>query len=394
MENKGIMPQGNINKAALQADCSNVAPINPNLQRLLDISEKLRLSKAQPITFEKPLIYFGENGVIFPNSINVVQGQNGSHKSRFAQLLSSLFLANKHKIIGGFNQQSTNQYTLAYVDTERNMTGQFPYALQMIQKQAEIPIEQDLENFVYTSFITTPREERISTLKAYILHLRIAFNNKPLFVVLDIATDFINDFNNSQQSMEFSDFLNEMINTNNMTFLCIIHENPNSFGKARGHLGTELINKASTVFQISLEKTDNDTPSDIISVKYLKNRSTKRLSNIFFRCNEETQLLELASENDIKAIPKKVIRKADENEICTFLSENIWKDEMSKNDLLSLLQTKFQVSNDTLMDRLKVIEEKRNLIIVNDEQTYLLRNTMIKNAKYFILCLSENSEKL
>ena len=390
MENKNL-PQGTINKAELRAEVQSKTSINPNLQKLLDIHEQLRLAKSEKIVFEKPLIYFGEDGVIFPNSINVVQGQNGSHKSRFAQLLSSLFLIENNYEISSFCKKINEKYTLSFIDTERNVTGQLPHALQMIQKQAGIPIEKDLDNFFYTSFITITREERIATLKDCILYLRQSYDT-PLFVVLDIATDFINDFNNSQQSMEFSDFLNEMINTNNMTFLCIIHENPNSFGKARGHLGTELINKASTVFQISLEKTENDTLSDLISVKYLKNRSTKRLSNIYFRCNEETQLLELASESDIKAIPKKVIRKADEKEICNFLSENIWKDTMRKNDLLSLLQSKFDVSNDTLMDRLKVIEEKEYRIVGNDEQTYTLCNTMKKNAKYYVLCLTENNE--
>jgi hypothetical protein len=392
MQNKNL-PQGTITTADLKADLQQKKVINQNLQKLLDIHEQLRLAKSQKIVFEKPLIYFSDDGVIFPNSINVVQGQNGSHKSRFAQLLSSLFLILAEYEISGFRKRTSEKYTLAFIDTERNVTGQLPHALQMMHKQAGIPIEKDLDNFFYTSFITIKREERIDTLKECILHLRNSYDT-PLFVVLDIATDFINDFNNSQQSMEFSDFLNEMINTNNMTFLCIIHENPNSFGKARGHLGTELINKASTVFQINLEKKDDDTPSDIINVKYLKNRSTKRLANIYFRCNEETQLLELADESDIKKLPKKVVRKADEHEICTYLSENIWKDEISKNDLLSLLQSKFQASNDTLMDRLKVIEEKQYLIEGNDEQVYQLRNTMIKNAKYFILCLVEKSENL
>jgi energy-coupling factor transporter ATP-binding protein EcfA2 len=389
MENKSILPQGTITSAALRADCSNVAPINANLQRLLDISEKLRSSKSQTIVFEKPLIYFGDNGVIFPNSINVVQGQNGSHKSRFAQLLSSLFLSKSGNEIGGFCQKSNEKYTLAYVDTERNMTGQFPYALQMIQKQAGIPIEKDLENFVYTSFITTPREERINTLKAYILYLRATYN-APLFVVLDIATDFINDFNNSQQSMEFSDFLNEMINTNNMTFLCIIHENPNSFGKARGHLGTELINKASTVFQIYLEKTDNDTPSDIINVKYLKNRSTKRLPSIYFRCNEETQLLELADENDVKAKSKKTTRKADESEVISYLEQLTWQSAFSKNDLCNHLKAQFNVSDETLINRLKVIEQEKYTILNENSETCHLFSFTKGKEKYFEIRLSES----
>lgn len=175
-----------------------------------------------------------------------------------------------------------------------------------------------------------------------------------------------------------------------MTFLCIIHENPNSFGKARGHLGTELINKASTVFQISLEKTDNDTPSDIINVKYLKNRSTKRLSGIYFRCNEETQLLELVDENDIKAKSKKTTRKADESEVISYLEQLTWQSAFSKNDLCNHLKAQFNVSDETLINRLKVIEQEKYTILNENSETCHLFSFTKGKEKYFEIRLSES----
>lgn len=358
-------PQGAITTAGLAADTQKQAPINANLQKLLDVSEQLRLSKSKAIVFEKPLLYFGDKGSIFPNTINVVQGQNGSHKSRFAQLLSSLILVEADTEIGGFYLRSDKKYILAYIDTERNIVGQFPNAIQMIQRQANIPIEQDPPNFKYTSFIPIPRNERIEALKDYVLNLRKIYD-APLFVVLDIATDFINDFNNSQQSMEFIDFLNEMINNNDITFLCIIHENPNMLAKPRGHLGTELINKSSTAFQISLEKNNDDLLTDIISVKYKKNRSTKRLETFYYRCNEETQFLELLDEKERKALPKKVLKKAEESEIVVLLSGLMPQGEPIKGtELIAKLMNQFELQSETISKRLKVIETEK-MPIYND----------------------------
>ena len=53
------------------------------------------------------------------------------------------------------------------------------------------------------------------------------------------------------------DLPNSTINTYDITFLCIIHENPYQ-EKARGHLGTELINKSSTALSINIEKDSKE----------------------------------------------------------------------------------------------------------------------------------------
>ena len=58
-------------------------------------------------------------------------------------------------------------------------------------------------------------------------------------MVVDVTTDCIRDFNRSDDSLELIDLMNEAINTYDVTFLYLIHENPGA-SKARGHLGTEL----------------------------------------------------------------------------------------------------------------------------------------------------------
>lgn len=89
--------------------------------------------------------------------------------------------------------------------------------------------------------------------------------------------------------MKLIDLMNEMINEQNVTFICVIHENPNGGNKARGHLGTELGNKASTTIQLSLENV-------LIYVKYLKTRRTQKPPTLHLQYSEAQRELILADD--------------------------------------------------------------------------------------------------
>ena len=76
--------------------------------------------------------------------------------------------------------------------------------------------------------------------------------------------------------MKLIDMMNQSINRYDVTFLYLIHENPVNTDKAPGHLGTEILNKASTVIQIGFEKDAQNHNTDLINVNFLKCRSSKK----------------------------------------------------------------------------------------------------------------------
>src|ERR1700761_6209805 len=71
---------------------SEAAGISDNLKTVLATKEKLRSIKEREIKFSLPVLRQGENAVIFPNTINVIQGQAGVHKSRLAETVCAAFL--------------------------------------------------------------------------------------------------------------------------------------------------------------------------------------------------------------------------------------------------------------------------------------------------------------
>lgn len=78
------------------------------------------------------------------------------------------------------------------------------------------------------------------------------------FVIIDGVKDICKDFNNIADVADTMDTLTNWALSYNVHILCILHENPSS-DKARGHLGTELYNKATEIINVQQEKNDDGT---------------------------------------------------------------------------------------------------------------------------------------
>lgn len=346
-----------------------------NLDRILKTQAMLKATKETEITFSDPIMWQNEKAVIFPNTINVIQGQNGSHKSRLAEMMCSALLKidNCYNELLGFKANEYIRYALCHVDTERNLKEQLPYALQSIQVKAGYSIIDHPTNFDYISLLEIPRKERFTVLNEYLDYVREKFNMH-IFIVLDVTTDCICNFNDPKDSMELIDLMNMAINQYDVTFLCIVHENPGQ-QKARGHLGTELLNKASTGIQVGFEKDASNEDTDIIKVKYIKCRSTKRHDPFYIKYSDEAKSLILADASDVSEIVNNRKHKANETDIIEFLETYLSEGEMLNSDLLDKLCKDFKASAKTISGRLKKIIEGDFEIWCNNVQCKLIKES-------------------
>ena len=266
---------------------NNYIPATPNsdnLDRIIKSKELLRNYSSKPINFSSSIISHFGMGAIFPNTITVVQGKKGSHKSHLTEILCIVMLSQIYEPeYIGFIRDNSKKYAILYVDTERNIKEQFPYAIQKIKEKSGYKIDEHPTNFDYISLIDVNRSERLDTLTEYLQITREKYKDYHLFIVMDVITDCIENFNDPKESMKLVDLLNETINNYDVTFLCVIHENPSSGDKARGHLGTEIINKASQVMQIGFEKDSKNNDTELIRLKFLHCRSTRKLDTIYMK---------------------------------------------------------------------------------------------------------------
>lgn len=339
-----------------------------HLKVVLESEQRLKQLKSADIVFSKPVLLHNDKPILFPRTINVIQGQAGVHKSRLAEYMCSAFLKNGHtdsRLLGFRKADDAKQYCVVYVDTERNQSEQLPFALQSIQLKAGFRKDEHPKNFRYISLLEIPRQERFPALELYLEQLRNEISD-PLFVVLDVITDCIEDFNKTDKSMQLIDMMNVAINSYDVVFLCLIHENPNS-EKARGHIGTELMNKASTVIQVSFERDGNRNFTDLIKAKFLKCRSTERHSPFNFKyCQIEKGLI-IASESDIQSVLQSRTKKGDIGEIAEYL-EGVLGDmnKTPKSEVFEGIKMNFSLSTRTLDERIKEIFETGQFLF-NDE---------------------------
>lgn len=82
------------------------------------------------------------------------------------------------------------------------------------------------------------------------------------YVIIDGIRDLITDINSQDEAKMISDKLLKWTKEKNIHISVVLHENKEG-GKARGHIGTELVNKAETV--IRFEKNSQDKRQSIMS---------------------------------------------------------------------------------------------------------------------------------
>lgn len=381
----GITPEGLYSE--MEQLTKKINKPSESLTKIMLTTEKIKKIKERDIRFADPILRQNGNAIIFPHTINVIQGQAGVHKSRLAEFICAAMLKRNGfntELLGFKRENFDANYTVVYVDTERNLSEQFPYALQCIQLKAGYEKQDHPQNFQYTSLLEIPRKERFSVLDEYLKVLKRDTNNS-LFIVLDVSTDCIEDFNKVDKSSELIDLMNVAINEHDVVFLCLIHENPKS-EKARGHFGTELMNKASTVMQVSYEKDSKQNDTDLIKVRYLKCRSTARHTPFFAKYSDEHKGLILASSDDIQEVMNGKKQKADLAVVCEYLEMYLGDgSSLSRRELLDKLTEELGASEKTIEDRLKEISiNKMPLQNQNGVQCCLEKDKSEKSMKYFL----------
>lgn len=139
--------------------------------------------------------------------------------------------------------------TILYFDTEQS-----PYHCQLVMQRilrlAKLPIDKEPQNlkFSHLRAIADPNERREI--------IRYAIYNTPNvgLVVIDGIRDLMLDINNSTEATKLVGDLMQWTSEQNIHIQTVLHLNKGD-DNARGHIGTELNNKAETVLQIARDNT-------------------------------------------------------------------------------------------------------------------------------------------
>jgi predicted ATP-dependent serine protease len=178
----------------------------------------------------------------------LIIGKAKSRKSFFISIAVSTALGND-LILNRFKSylpQDKNE--VVYFDTEQSKY-YVQKAVKRICTQINQPEPKNLNAFHLRSLNPA---ERLQFIEA-----EIYSNDKIGFVVIDGIKDLVTSINDESEATMIASKLLKWSEERNIYILTVLHQNK-SDNNARGHIGTELINKAQTVLSVTKAENDNN----------------------------------------------------------------------------------------------------------------------------------------
>jgi len=145
------------------------------------------------------------------------------------------------------------------IDTEQN-SPDFYKSQQQIYKQAEL--NGDISNLFSFNISDEVMSDRLQFLEYAINRV-----GNVGCVLLDGIVDLCEDYNDQKISRRLVDHIKVLAARHNILFMNVLH-NARSTGSARGHLGTELINKSKAV--IKVQKDMEGDGASTVKFEYLR----------------------------------------------------------------------------------------------------------------------------
>jgi hypothetical protein len=178
----------------------------------------------------------------------LVIGKAKSRKTFFISIAVSSALG-KDLILNRFKSHLPyDKDEVVYFDTEQSKY-YVQKAVKRICTQINQPEPKNLHAYHLRSLAPS---ERLQFIEA-----EIYSNDKIGFVVIDGIKDLVTSINDESEATMIASKLLKWTEERNIYILTVLHQNK-SDNNARGHIGTELINKAQTVLSITKAEKNND----------------------------------------------------------------------------------------------------------------------------------------
>ena len=202
---------------------------------------------------------------------SLIIGKAKSRKSFFINIAISTAISNDLILERFKGTLPQHQNQVLYFDTEQSKYF-VQLALQRICKQVNVSVPDNLH--VYGLRSQTPQE------RLELIEFAIYENPKVGMVVIDGIKDLVTSINDESEATMITSKLLKWTEERNIHIVTVLHQNKGDTN-ARGHIGTELINKAETVLSITKAETDNNI--SIVEPQQCRNKEPETFA---FEINE------------------------------------------------------------------------------------------------------------
>jgi len=194
-------------------------------------------------------------------NLSVAIGRAKSRKSFSASILTAAVLNADGRALNYNSVLPQQVKRILFADTEQS--GYHCSAvLSRILKLASLPPDVHPDTLEFVSLRRYSPMERIG-----IIQDAIESTEGLCLVVIDGIRDLVNDINDSSESNGITNLLMKWSEEHNLHIHCILHQNKTDL-HARGHLGSELTNKAESVLEVLKEK---EVDRSIVKPVYCRN---------------------------------------------------------------------------------------------------------------------------
>ena len=181
-------------------------------------------------------------------NFSLIIGKAKSRKSFYINIAVSTAISSDF-VLGLFKSELPhNQNEVLYFDTEQ---GKYHVQLALKRICKQVNIEEPDNLHVYYLRSKTPAE------RLELIEYAIYNNDKIGIVVIDGIKDLVTSINDEAEATMIASKLLKWTEERNIHIVTVLHQNK-SDSNARGHIGSELINKAETVLSITKAETDGN----------------------------------------------------------------------------------------------------------------------------------------
>ena len=257
-------------------------------------------------------------------NFSLIIGKAKSRKSFFINIAVSAVLG-KDLILNQFRGTlPPEQSTVLYFDTEQ---GRYHVQLALKRICDQINVKEP-ENLVVFGLRSLKPSERLKMIEYAI------YNTSNLgFVIIDGIKDLINSINDEAEATLISSKLLKWTEEKNIHIMTVLHQNK-SDNNARGHIGTELINKAETV--LSVTKNEQDKDISVVEAQQCRNKEPEP-----FAFEIKNGLPVLVEDFEIRTETKS--SKYDINDLEDYRKFKLLIEAFSKNDSFTYTELRIQV---------------------------------------------------
>ncbi len=168
-----------------------------------------------------------------------------------------------------------NKRKILYIDTEQGQH-HCQQVLKRILRLAELPDDEKPDNLLMLSL-----RKFAPKIRMLIVEETIGTIPNLGLVIVDGIRDFLYDINSSSESTDIISKFMQWTDDRQIHIHTVLHQNKND-EHARGHIGTELNNKAETIMQVEVDKEDKNI--SVVEAVHIRDREFEPFA---FRINEE-----------------------------------------------------------------------------------------------------------